>query len=125
MKKIKLIYFLAIFISALGIGQEKDQRGCTKHLVISAKMNFEDDLKNKSIVLYLKGGIVSVITKNDREFEKSYGIKYHDFGCVLPEDFTYYEIYNHYVFQYLTEKYGNDWKELMNKNAFGWKNHKT
>lgn len=106
-------------MSSYSYSQQKEQRGCTKHLVISAKMNFENDLKNNSMVIHLKGGIVSVISKDDLKFEKLYGIKYHDFGCVMPENFTYYESYNHYVFNYLKEKYGNDWKKLVNKNAFG------
>ncbi|WP_296150110.1 hypothetical protein [uncultured Flavobacterium sp.] len=121
MKKIKLVYFMIILVSSFSYSQQKQQRGCTKHLVISAKMNFEEDLKNNSMVIYLKGGIVSVITKEDQKFEKLYSIRYHDFGCVMPEDPTYYESYNHFAFEYLKEKHGNDWKKIVNKNVFGWK----
>jgi len=119
MKNIKILYLLLVFISAFSFGQ---QRGCTKHLAISAKMNFDESLKNNSFVIYLKGGIVSVITNEDRKFEKSYAVKYRDFGCVMPEDPTYYENYNRYVFNYLKEKYGSDCMNLINKNAFGLNN---
>lgn len=119
MKKIKLICFILILTSAISYSQQKTQPGCTKHLAISAKMNFEESLKTNSLIIYLRGGIVSVITDEDKKFEKSYGIKYHDFGCVLPENLKFYESYNHYVFNHLKEKFGNDWKKSINKNAFG------
>lgn len=122
MKNLKLIYLLSILFSIATFGQQEQSESCTKNLVISAKMNFEEDLKNNSMVIYLKGGIVSVITKDDQKFEKLYSIKYHDFGCVMPENFTYYESYNHNVFNYLKEKHGNEWKKTVNKNAFGWNN---
>lgn len=122
MKKIKLIYFIIILISSFSYSQQNKQRGCTKHIVISAKMNFEESLKSNSLIIYLRGGIVSVITNDDRKFEKLYGIKYYDFGCVPPDDLTYYESYNCFVFDYLKEKYGNDWKKSINKNAFGFNN---
>ena len=119
MKNIKLICFITILIYSFSYSQQKEQLGCTKHLAISAKMNFEESLKTNSLIIYLRGGIVSAITNEDKKFEKLYGIKYHDFGCVLPENLTYYESYNHFVFNYLKEKFGNDWKKSINKNAFG------
>ena len=119
MKNIKLIHFLLIFISTLSFGQQKEDKTCSKHVVMSAKMNFEDDLKNNSLVIYLKGGIVSSVTNGDKKFEKLYAIRYHDFGCMMPKESNYYENYNHHVFSYLKEKYGNDCLNSINKSAFG------
>lgn len=120
MKNMKLIHLLFVLLSIPTSGQQVQSEVCTKHLAISAKMNFEEDLKNNTITLYVRGGIVSAITLNDKRFEKLYNVKYRDFGCVVPEDVSFYEKYNQYVFHYLEEKYGNDWKKLANKNAFGW-----
>lgn len=119
MKTIKLICLLFFFLSASAFSQENEQQGCTKHMAISAKMNFEKDLKNERIVIYVRGGIVAAITEADRKFEKEYAIQYRDFGCLTPGNPSYYENYNHHVFSYLKEKHGNDCVNLINKSAFG------
>ncbi|WDO12948.1 hypothetical protein MH928_16705 [Flavobacterium sp. WW92] len=80
----KYIFFMFL-ISSLSFGQTEDRIGCTKHLAISAKMNFEDDLKNNHVTIYLRGGIVSVIKDADLLFQKKYGVNYHDSGCVRWE----------------------------------------
>jgi len=115
-----LRFFLSSLLLLLYTLTSAQEIGCTKHIVISAKMNFEEDLKKGKITIYLQGGIVSVIKNEDHQFEQSYGIAYHDFGCVVPGDFKYYQSYNHYAFEYLKEKYGTDWQKKMNSNAFGW-----
>jgi len=114
----KYIFFMFL-ISSLSFGQTEDRTGCTKHLAISAKMNFEDDLKNNHITIYLRGGIVSVIKDADLLFQKKYDVNYHDSGCVAMGDFDYYKMYNHQVFAYLSKKFGEDWKKELNANAFG------
>lgn len=92
---------------------------CSKGQAIAAKRNFENDLKNNTIKLYLQGGIISVINKEDLLFQKDYSIQYKDFGCVAPANISFYEAYNYQVFHYLSEKFGNNWKEKLNINAFG------
>lgn len=86
-----------------------------------AKNKFEHDLKSKKLKLYLLGGIVSVIKKEDLEFEKQYEIQYHDFGCTSPMNFEVYEHYNQFVFDHLSKEYGKDWIVSTNTNAFGLK----
>ncbi|WP_447637835.1 FEKKY domain-containing protein [Flavobacterium microcysteis] len=115
----KYIYIIVLLISSLVFGQAQNEIGCTKYLAISAKTNFENDLKNNTITIYLQGGIVSVIKNEDLVFQKKYGINYHDSGCVASKDFEYYRMYNHHVFAYLSRKFGEDWKKELNTNAFG------
>lgn len=115
----KYIYIIVLLISSLSFAQTESGTGCTKHLAISAKMNFEEDLKNNKVTIYLRGGIVSVIKEEDLLFEEKYGIGYHDFGCLAMGDFEYYKMYNHQVFAYLSKKFGEDWKKEVNANAFG------
>lgn len=125
MKNIKFIYLLALLVSSLSFSQTETILGCTKHIAIAAKMNFEEDLKNNSITIYLQGGIVSVIKNEDLVFQDKYGIRYHDSGCVAVGDFEYYKMYNHHVFAYLSEKFGERWKKELNSSAFGLDKQKT
>lgn len=115
----KYIYIIVLLISPLAFGQKQNEIGCTKYAAMSAKTNFENDLKSNSITIYLQGGIVSVIKKEDLAFQEKYGIRYHDSGCVATRDFDYYKLYNHHVFAYLSGKFGEDWKKELNTSAFG------
>jgi hypothetical protein len=119
----KMIWYLFFFATITCNAQEtKDSEaifGCTKNEAISAKMNFENDLKTNKITIYLQGGIVSVIKKEDLDFQKKYGIYYKDFGCLAPINISYYEKYNYQVFNYLSTKFAGNWKEALNINAYG------
>lgn len=125
MKNIKFLYLLILLISSVSFSQTETILGCTKHVAISAKMNFEEDLKNNSLTIYLQGGIVSVIKKEDLVFQEKYDIRYHDSGCVVVGDFEYYKMYNHHVFAYLSEKFGDGWKKELSISAFGLDKQKT
>src|SRR5690606_24855641 len=45
---------------------------------------FETDLKNKTVFLYLSGGIAPVKYDDDEKFENEYGIYFYELGCVTP-----------------------------------------
>jgi len=123
MKNLKPVLASAIIlISLFSCGQAKETTVKSTSSVASAKKNFKQDVEKDSINIYLQGGIVSVITKEDHLFEEKYGVKYHDLGCIVPENKEYYEFYNHQVFMYLSLKFGNSWKNEFNPNAFGWNN---
>lgn len=115
----KYIYIITLLISSLSFGQAQNEIGCSKYLAMSAVTNFEQDLKDNNITIYLQGGIVSVIKNEDLVFQKKYDINYHDSGCVAMGDFDYYKLYNHQVFAYLSKKFGEDWKKEVNPSAFG------
>lgn len=85
---------------------------------------FKNDFKSGKLTLYLMGGIVSVIKKADMEFEKKYQINYHDFGCMPPNNFEFYEQYNQLVFNHLLKQHGREWIHMANINAFGFEKWK-
>lgn len=129
MKTIKLIFSILFFMSSSVFGQKNDTLKINNNQkpilfessINEAKNKFEQDLKSKKLKLYLLGGIVSVIKKEDLAFEKEYKIHYYDFGCTPPMNFEFYEHYNQFVFDHLSKEYGKDWIVSTNTNAFGFK----
>ena len=124
----KTIIFIVILItSGKAMAQTSEKVMVKKETVENvaaeneATMAFRNDVKLKRVKIYLLGGIVSVIQKDDHAFEKQYGIQYHDFGCVVPANLDYYKRYNALAYNYLTEKSGAGWKAAINTNAVGWK----
>ena len=132
MKLILLLYSLLVLTSAKSFGQKKDSDKNQKPILPtsakeSAKQKFEQDLNTKNIKIYIIGGIISVITKEDLEFEKNYLLRYYDFGCTPPVNFETFEKYNQLVFDYLLKEYGKNWISSTNQNAFGflkWKENR-
>lgn len=68
--------------------------------------------------------MVSSAAPSDKEFQEKYKIKYHDFGCVIPENMDYYREYNLLVLQYLKKKHGTKWEKDIRKNILGWEKWK-
>lgn len=132
MKLILLLYSLLLLTNATSFGQKKHSDNNQKTILAatameSAKQKFEQDLTTKNIKIYLLGGIKSVITKEDLEFEKNYLLHYFDFGCTPPLNFEMFEKYNQLVFDYLLKEYGKNWIYSTNQNAFGllkWKENR-
>lgn len=132
MKSILLLYTLLLLTNATSFGQKKDSVYNKKPILAqsakeSAKQKFEQDLNTKNIKIYLLGGIISVITKEDLEFEKNYKMRYYDFGCMPPANFEMFEKYNQLVFDYLLKEHGKNWISSTNQNAFGflkWKENR-
>ena len=81
---------------------------------------FKKDLGNKTIFLFLQGGIAPMVYTTDNAFENKYGIYFHDFGCVSP-DYNCIIKYNSKVFDYLNKTYGNKWKREIRKDVIGLK----
>lgn len=78
--------------------------------------------ENKQKTIYILGGWASVITEKEIEFSKKYNIKFHDFGCIHPENTEEYEKSNYKTFNYLNEKFGKQWQKEMNPNTLGYQN---
>lgn len=86
---------------------------------------YKTEVNSKTKTIYLMGGIASVITKKDIEFQKKYNIVFHDFGCVAPTNYKEYEEKNALVFYYLNKNFGTAWQKEITKTALGfleWKN---
>ena len=118
-----IIYYRLLASTALFAQQNQVED--TANLFSAAPENqFKNDLQSGKLTLYLMGGIVSVIKKADIEFEKKYQINYHDFGCMPPSHFEFYEQYNQLIFNHLLKQHGNDWIATANINAFGFEKWK-
>lgn len=103
----KLIILVSVFSFTIN-GQEKKQ---TETVTIEVNQNTK--------TIYVLGGIMSVITKEDLAFAKIYNLRFHDFGCLPPADFEFYESKNALVFDYLNKTYGKLWQKKMKPNAMG------
>lgn len=103
----KLIFLISVFSFSLN-AQEKKQN---EPVVIEVNQNTK--------TIYVLGGIASVITKEDLAFAKIYNLKFHDFGCLAPANFEFYESKNDLVFDYLNKTYGKQWQKEMKPNAMG------
>ncbi|WP_130735621.1 hypothetical protein [Flavobacterium sp. J27] len=79
----------------------------------------EKNAERETKTIYILGGIVSSITKEDIAFSKKYNIQYYDFGCVAPLDFDKYEKANAQVFENLTASFGKQWEKEIKNSAMG------
>ncbi len=114
MKSLSILFFLLIF-----------QVSNAQNIVVSekerAEKQFEIDAKNNQLKIYVQGGIVPVIKKEDVDFAEKHGFYYHEFGCLAPANRDYYEHYNQCVFGYLTQKFGTEWKNKCSMSSIGFK----
>ena len=76
------------------------------------------DLKKGSVKFLIRGGIVSTHVKGQEIFEEKYGIKYYDFGCVMPSNISI-EDYNKVVASYMDRKYGKGWRQSVRQDVQG------
>ena len=130
------ILFIFIFISQLTLGQnrvltDEDYNNSTAVKITFANPKtceeieqwIKSDFENKTIFLFLQGGIAPVEYTTDKDFENEYGIYFFDFGCVAP-DYKCVIEYNNRVFDYLTEKFGKKWTKRIRKDIIGFKEWK-
>ena len=73
------------------------------------------EINSNTKTIYVLGGIVSVITKEDLAFAKKYNVQFYDFGCIAPTNFDEYELNNTLVFEYLNKNYGKQWQKKSNR----------
>lgn len=102
----KYVFIFLAFLPALLSAQNRPVSDVPETAKERALADFNHNIETGSLKLYVLGGIVSALTKKDKEFEKEYAVSYHDFGCVAPADFTYYAEYNELVIGRLQKKYG-------------------
>lgn len=75
-------------------------------------------------IIYVLGGIASVITKEDIAFAKKYSIQFHDFGCLAPSNMEKYEKLNAQVFDQLNKEFGTNWQIEIRKGILGYQKWK-
>ena len=84
------------------------------------------DIGNKTVFLFLQGGIAPKIYTTDKALENKYHIYFFDFGCTAP-DYKCVLRYNNRVFEYLTNTYGKRWMKAIRKDVIGlvqWKRNR-
>ncbi len=77
-----------------------------------------------SPTIYVIGGNTSEITKEDLAFAKKYGIQFHDFGSIVPENIEKYEKLNTHVFNQLNALFGEQWQKEIRKEILGFEKWK-
>jgi hypothetical protein len=82
------------------------------------------EINSNTKTIYVLGGIVSAITKEDLAFAKKYNVYFHDFGCIAPTNFEVYEAKNKLVFEYLNKTYGNQWQKEIKPSVLGFEKWK-
>lgn len=84
----------------------------------------KSDISNKTVFLFLQGGVAPKRYTTDEAFEIKYGIYFQDFGDVMSTDKKCVIEYNSIVFDYLTKKYGKQWAKEIRRDVIGFKNWK-
>lgn len=124
------------FVSLLSFGQNRElsiedyNNGTPAKIYFAHSETCEEieewikaDFENKTVFLFLQGGIAPVEYRKDKGFENKYGIYFIDFGCVAP-DYKCVIRYNNQVFDYLTETFGKKWMKEIRKDIIGFKDWK-
>jgi hypothetical protein len=70
--------------------------------------------------LLLIGGIAPIYVAGQENFEKTFNVKYYDFGCT-PPDKGCVIAYNKVVFNYLDRIYGAKWRKKVRTDVIGYK----
>lgn len=90
---------------------------------ITPEQAFKNSVANNSFRLYIIGGMVSAIREREVAFAKKYNISFHDFGCVVPANLSFYQSYNQLVFEHLTTTFGTEWRKEVSPNVIGISKH--
>ena len=117
MKKYLLVFSLFF---ALPMVPQKNEINCPKPLhAMTSEDKFNSDVRNNTLNVYIVGGMVSVIREREVAFAKKYNVRFHDFGCVVPANLSFYDTYNQFVFKHLTNTFGPEWLKEINPNVIG------
>lgn len=77
------------------------------------------DIEKDSINFPLGGFVTPSITRNDRDFQKKYHVRYAMFGCIMDAS-PCEHFYNNVVFEYLDKKYGREWRNSVHEQMKYW-----
>ncbi len=69
--------------------------------------------------LLLQGGIAPVAYIGQEQFKEKFGVDYDDFGCIAHCSERQMEEYNIVIMDYLTVKFGNEWRNHIRKDIPG------
>ena len=107
-----LLICLAIFVSSNSFGQQIK----TDSIKIREVKN---DTKVENLVLNCGGTfVVFAYSKENKIFEKKYGLKYKIFDCSVPE-YDKIVANNIKVVKYLDDKFGKEWRAFARQDIIG------
>ena len=118
----KILILVTLFCISVNYAQEPAPKEAGKPLAfrqITPEQKFESDIKKDSFTIYTLGGLKPYNYEVALAFQKKFHVKYHDFGCLAPTTFDFYEKYNILVFNHLKEKWGREWEKDIKDNAIG------
>ena len=95
------------------------EKGKFGTIEIYSNQYVSENLNQNQKIIYVLGGIASIYTKEDIEFEKKYNIKYYDFDCIAPTNFEEYEVKNKKVFDWLSKEFGENWQKEIKSSSMG------
>ena len=125
----KKYFFLLLLFSSFGtVAQLSDPNPKVEEIakvsIQKANADAEKDIKNKTISIFLQGGIVPTKTNSDHDFSKKYSIGITEFGCV-GLDRNYSVAYNKVIFKYLDREFGKTWRSEIRKDMIGFTEYIT
>ncbi|MDN3587605.1 hypothetical protein QWY86_13065 [Pedobacter aquatilis] len=110
MKAITIILLSFLFTNQLKAADVVNADTTISHSIKLA----QSDIKKGNIKFLIMGGFAPKHYKGENLFAKKYGIKYYQYGCVLPASISIVH-YNKVVANYMDGKYGKGWrKEVRN-----------
>lgn len=71
--------------------------------------------------MLLQSGLAQVIYNSDKDFEKMYGVLFHDEGCTSLMSRAFMEAYNVVIFDFITEAHGKKWIKEVRSDVIGFK----
>lgn len=84
----------------------------------SAKAAKDKWLSGKAMFL-LQGGIAPVVYQGQKQFKKKYHVGYDDFGCIVNCSERQMKIYNTFLMDFLTDKFGDEWRKDIRPDVPG------
>lgn len=89
----------------------------------------EKALREGTANLLIMGGLGGSSTngRKEKHFKKKYGIGYCSFDCVVPASEQELREYNEVLYNWLTERYGDEWLKSVREDVLGlekWKLYK-
>lgn len=107
-KQTELDSIIAEVEKVLGLNDEAYSAKIAKDKWLSGEANF-----------LLQGGIAPVAYIGQEKFKEKFGVDYEDFGCIAHCSNSQMEEYNTVIMDYLTAKFGNEWRKHIRKDVPG------
>ncbi len=106
-----------------GTANESYPIAIDKTITFDLENNFKDDIKNKTLKIYVLENKTNTISQSEFNFQNKYQIKFTTFDNKNQE---YFEAYNKKAFDYLENYFNDKWQNEINSDILGfdsWQNN--